>query len=346
MATLSVFFLQSCTDLLCVLSGYKPSEIKSDLQTPEPGTKLTPRSRLVLKHAQRYATNPDSVYETKNHLLKLAKPRIRYVQDMKVEADVYDIPVRLYCNVSGNNLDNLPVILYFHGGGFIWGDIDIFDSYCRKIAKETECLLLSVEYRLAPGHPFPAAVNDAYAVLKWSYKNISAFGGDPEKIIVMGESAGANLAAVTSIMSRDSCGPPIFAQIICCPVTTFEEKVFPSRRYFMLENKTFMISEDYMQRCKKAYLPANIDITHPYISPLRMVADNNIPPALVITAQVDPLRDEGKAYAYKLKESGVDVIYQEYEGMIHAFMNFYPFLKAGKQAIEEVDAFIDDLNGI
>ncbi|MBS0011013.1 MAG: alpha/beta hydrolase [Bacteroidales bacterium] len=340
---LSVMSLQSCTDIMCLISGYRPSEIRNDLQTPEPGTDLTPRSKLVLKHAARYAANPDSVYDTKKYLLKLMKPWIRDVQDLQVAAGEHEIPVRIYCNIHENKRDSLPVILFFHGGGFIWGDIDKFDSYCRKVAIETGSILISAGYRLAPEHPFPAAVNDARTVHKWAYDNIVNYGGDPEKIIVMGESAGANLAAVTSLMSRDSCGPPVFAQVICCPVTTFEEKIFPSRRYFMLEGETYMISEDYMHRCREAYLPGNIDVSHPYISPLRADVDGNIPPALVITARVDPLRDEGKAYAYRLKEGGVKVIYREYEGMIHAFMNFYLFLEEGWQAIEEVDYFIDNL---
>lgn len=335
--------LQSCTDIMCLLSGYNPAQIRSELDTPEPGTRLTARSKLVLNHASRYAANPDSVYDTKKNLLNLIKPYVRVTEDINIEAEGYVIPVRLYCNRQDDDLKGLPVILYFHGGGFIWGDIDKFDAYCRKIARETGTIVVSVGYRLAPEHPFPAAVNDAYAVLEWANSSIRDYGGNPEKIIVMGESAGANLAAVVTIMSRDSCGPPVSAQVLCCPVATFREKIFPSRRYFMLEGKTYMISEDYMYRCKESYLPDSIDLSHPYISPLEAEIDNTFPPALVITAQVDPLRDEGRAYAGKLEEFGVDVIYREYEGMIHAFMNFYPFLEEGKMAIEEVNRFINKL---
>ena len=338
--SISVLLFQSCTDILSILTGSKPGEIKDDLETPEPGTKLTPRSNLVLKTVDRYATNPDSVFDTKSRILKLVRPYIRYTQDFKISSENNQIPVRLYCNFPEKKRDSLPVILYFHGGGFIWGDIEKFDSYCRKLTRETGSIIVSADYRLAPENPFPAAIHDSYRVLEWAYENIREYGGDPGKIYVMGESAGANLAAVTTLMSLDSCGPPVYGQIICCPVTSFEEKVFPSRKYFMLQGRSYMISEDYMYRCKKAYLPDSIDFSHPYISPLRAQIDSNLPPAMIITAQVDPLRDEGKAYAEKLQQAGVDVIYLEYEGMVHAFMNFYPFLREGREAIEEVNAFV------
>ena len=342
-AVLPLFFLQSCTEIMCVLTGYNPGEIKNTCDTPEPGTELSPRCNLILKHAAMYAVNPDSVFDKKKNLLEIMKPGIKQNMDLYLTSDTSRIHIRLYCNVPPNKRKDLPVLLYYHGGGFIWGSIDIFDGYCRKLAKETKTILVSVDYRLAPEYKFPAAVNDCYSALKWAADNIHYYGGDPENIIVMGTSAGGNLAAVMPLVSRDSCGPPINAQIIVCGAITFEEIVFPSRQYFLREGRNYLVSEDYMQKCKSAYLPNGVDISNPYISPLTAKLDKNMPAALVITAQVDPLRDEGRAYAIKMKEAGIKVVYREYEGMIHAFMNFYPFLDTAREAIDDVDDFIDNL---
>ncbi len=344
-ATVSVFIFQSCTELLCILTGYKPSEIKNSCQTPETGTVLSPRCNLILKNVDRYAANPDSVYESKKHLLSLIKPLIRDIKDIDIPVDTTHIRIRLYCNVPEHKRNDLPVLIYYHGGGFIWGSVDIFDGYCRKMARETETLLISVDYRLAPEYPFPCAVIDSYTVLKWAAKNIQQYGGDPGKVIVMGESAGGNLAAVMPIVSRDSCGPYINAQVIICGATTFEETVFPSRRYFLLGDRSYFVNKDYLYRCKSAYLQDRVDVTHPYVSPLKADLDESMPPALVITAQVDPLRDEGKEYATKMKNAGIHVVYREYKGMIHAFMNFYPFLDTAREAIDDVDEFIDNVTG-
>jgi len=340
---ITAFSLQSCTDMMCIISGYKPSEIKNDLVTPEPGTEIDARCKLIVKYASKYTENPDSALESRNRLLKILKPPIKEVYNIDIPVDTASIPIRIYCNIREDKRDNLPVIVYYHGGGFVWGSIDVFDAYCRKLARETESVIISVDYRLAPEYPFPYAVNDCYSVLKWTENNIKDYGGDPGKIIVMGESAGGNLAAVMPIVCRDSCGPDIFAQIIVCGATTFEEKVYPSRRYFLLEGKCYLVSEDYMYRCKSAYLNGKVNVSHPYVSPLKAALDKEMPPALVITAQVDPLRDEGKEYAMKMKDAGIEVVYKEYEGMIHAFMNFYPFLDTAKEAIDDVDTFIDNI---
>lgn len=339
---LSVCFT-SCTDIMCVVSGYKPSEIKNNCQTPEPGTELSARCNLIARYVDKFSVNPDSVYQSKRKYLDAFKPRNRYIGDKELITPTHTIPVRIYCDVPARQRNKLPVLVFYHGGGFVWGSIDVFDRYCRKLAKETGTILVSVGYRLAPEHPFPAAVLDSYKALEWVDENIKAYGGDPQKIIVMGESAGGNLAAVMPLMSRDSCGPDISAQIIVCGATTFEEKSYPSREYFLTDNRAYLISEDYMRRCKNNYLPDTVDVTHPYVSPLVARFDSLMPPAMVITAECDPLRDEGREYAMKMKNAGIDVLYREYEGMLHAFMNFYPFIEESRHAIKDVDVFIDSL---
>lgn len=341
---LTLFVFQSCTEIMCVMTGYSPGEIKDNCDTPEPGTKLDPRCKLILEHADMYEVNPDSAINANSKFLDLIKTSVREVDDIYIPVDSAQILIRMYCNVPERKRDKLPVLIYYHGGGFIWGSVDIFDTYCRKLARETEALVISVDYRLAPEYKYPVAVKDSYAVLKWANRHISKYGGDPEQIIVMGESAGGNLAAVMPLVSRDSCGPPIRAQIIVCGATTFEEVVFPSRKYFLRGEQNYLVSEDYLNRCKSAYLPDSVDASHPYISPLQARLDRDMPEALLITAQVDPLRDEGKEYARKMRAAGIEVHYREYEGMIHAFMNFYPFLDSAREAIEDVVRFIDDLD--
>ena len=334
---------QSCTEIMCVVSGYSPGKIKDDCDTPEPGTRLDPRCKLILEYAEMYDVNADSAFDANSKFLDLIKPSVRDVEDIYIPVDSAQILVRMYCNEPDRRRDELPVLIYYHGGGFIWGSVDIFDTYCRKLAGETEALVISVDYRLAPEYKFPVAVKDSYSVVKWVANNITHYGGDPDNIIVMGESAGGNLAAVMPLVSRDSCGPPIRAQIIVCGATTFEEVVFPSRQFFLREGQNYLVSEDYLYRCRTSYLPDSVDTSHPYISPLAAELDEDMPEALVITAQVDPLRDEGKEYARKLHDAGIDVTYREYKGMIHAFMNFYPVLPEARHAIAEIDSFVDGL---
>lgn len=334
---------QSCTDIMCVISGYKPSEIKNSCQTPEPGTELSARCNLITKYVEKFSVNPDSMYRSKRKYLEVIKPRNRYIADKEVNTPTHNIPVRIYCDVPARHRKSLPVLVFYHGGGFVWGSIEVFDRYCRKIAKETGTVLVSVDYRLAPEHPFPGAVLDSYNALEWVYEHIEDYGGDPQKIMVMGESAGGNLAAVMPLMSRDSCGPDISAQIIICGALTFKDTLYPSREFFLTDNRAYIISEDYMLRCKNSYLPDTSAVTNPYVSPLTAQFDSLMPPAMVITAECDPLRDEGREYAMKLKNAGTDVVYREYEGMIHAFMNFHPLLKESRQAIKDVGSFIDSL---
>jgi len=340
---LIIILFQSCTDMLCVLSGYKPSDIKGNLQTPEPGTQISARCNLITKYVEKFSANPDSMYRSNKKYLNIFKPRVNNVHDINIAASGHDIPARIYCDVRDRQRENLPVIIFYHGGGFVWGSTDVFDRLCRKMATETETVFVSVDYRLAPEYPFPAAINDSYRALKWVKANIRQYGGDPDKIIVMGESAGGNLAAAMPLVSRDSCGPGIIAQVIICGALTFEETIYPSRKYFLSDDRSYLVSEGYLHRCKSQYLQNNVEASHSYVSPLSADIDIGMPPAMIITAQCDPLRDEGREYAAKLQEAGINVMYREYEGMIHAFMNFYPFLDKARMAINDVDAFIDTL---
>ncbi len=208
----------------------------------------------------------------------------------------------------------LPVWIYLHGGGFCHGGYDTRNNFCKAIATRVGCKVISVEYRMAPEHPFPAAPNDCYEALQWIYLNATPLGIDKTKIAIGGESAGGNLAAVVSLMARDKNGPALKHQTLLYP-TVDVNKPYPSIEKY---GTGYMLTEQLMNSFRDAYVPNKSDWTNPYLAPLR--ADlHNLPPALVITAGYDPLRDEGEAYAAKLQQAGVPVVYKHYDNMIHDF---------------------------
>ena len=276
--------------------------------------------------------------------MTLIKPSVRLSVDTIVKLSDYDLPMRIYCDAPESKMQELPVIIYYQGGGFIWGSIEVFDGYCRKLAKTTGGIVVAPEYRLAPRFPFPYAINDSYAALEWVSANARALGGDPDRIIVMGGSAGGTIAAVMALKSYDSGGPDIHAQILCYPGTTFEEILYPSREYFLMSNRSYLLSYEFITKVKKSYLQGDSDYKDPYVSPLLAKLNKDMPPALIITAQADPLRDEGKLYAENLAAAGIEVKYIECEGMIHSFLPFYPILEDSRYILRDIARYIDNLN--
>ena len=220
-----LLLLNSCTSFLISFFGYRQSEIRDYCKTPEPGTWVSVRCRLITELGRDYySIDSPQVEIPRQNLLKRFKPSIRSTSDFKIISGCDSIGIRLYNNSRREKRSGQPVIVYYHGGGFVKGSIQTFDGYCRKLAKESGALVISVDYRLAPEYPFPAAICDCYSALLWAETNCKTFGGDPERIIVMGGSAGGNLAAVIPIVARDSCGPAISGQIICYPVTPSSKK--------------------------------------------------------------------------------------------------------------------------
>ncbi|PSP74739.1 alpha/beta hydrolase [Halobacteriales archaeon QS_3_64_16] len=227
--------------------------------------------------------------------------------------------------------DSIPILLYYHGGGWVRGDLDTHDELCRYLTRELGCLTVAVEYRRAPEHPFPAAAEDAYAALQWVGKNAPVFGADPKNIAVAGDSAGGNLAAVTALAARDRGGPNLCRQVLLYPVTdhALDSESYEERA----ENP--MLSRATMEWYWDHYLSRAFDGAHPYASPLRARDLSDLPPATVITAGHDPLRDEGEAYADRLRDAGVETTYTDYEGMLHAFVSF-PALERASEAREQI----------
>jgi acetyl esterase len=240
------------------------------------------------------------------------------------------IPVRVYTPRAGRKL---PGLVYFHGGGFILGTLDSSDRPCRDLAHLSERVVVSVAYRLAPEHPFPAAVDDAYAATKYVLEHASEFGIDETQVAISGESAGGNLAAVTALKLRDSGAPALTFQLLVYPQVDFNDDS-PSMREFA--DGHFLTSE-LLEYFAHHYLGTTLDRRHQDCSPLN--ADlRGVPPAFVLTAECDPLRDQGEAYARKLAEAGVPVTHKRYDGAIHPFFSLAGIIDGGKTAIADAAA--------
>ena len=247
------------------------------------------------------------------------------VADRTLPGPVGEIPVRVY---TPERAATLPVLVYFHGGGWVIGDIETHDGLCRSLARSSGSLIVSVDYRLAPEHKYPAAVEDAYAATRWVAENAVSLGADPERIAVGGDSAGGNLAAVAALMARERGGPRLTFQLLIYPVT---DHSFDTPSYH--ENaEGCLLRREAMAWFWNQYLSRPEEGKEPHASPLRAPDLSGLPPALVITAEYDPLRDEGEAYARWLEAAGVPVTLTRHDGMIHGF------LPQGRAAIDEAGA--------
>jgi acetyl esterase len=235
------------------------------------------------------------------------------VEDHALAGPQGPIPIRLY---RPQGTGPWPVVVYFHGGGWVLGDLDSDDTRCRAIANHASCLVASVNYRHAPEHPFPAAVADADAATATIAARAAEWQGDPDRIAVAGVSAGANLAAVVARHARDRGGPRLAAQVLIVPVTDCALDT-PSYRQW---GEGYGLDRRLMEWFWRLYVPTPQHRSHPDASPLRATDLAGLPPALVITAAHDVLRDEGAAYAERLASAGVTTEHRCYEGMVHLFL--------------------------
>ena len=239
-----------------------------------------------------------------------------------------DLPVRLYAPEADGPL---PVLAYFHGGGFVIGDLDTHDGTCRELAVGAECLVVSVDYRLAPEHPFPAAPEDCYAATAWLAEHCAELGGDPTRLAVGGDSAGGNLAAAVALMARERGGPPLAHQLLIYPVTDY---AFETASY--RENaEGYMLTLPMMEWFWNHYLSDPAQGDNELASPLRATSLAQLPPATVITAEFDPLRDEGELYAQRLSDAGVKTQMTRYDGVFHGFFGMGAAIDKAKQAVDE-----------
>ena len=257
------------------------------------------------------------------------------VRDLKVAGADGDLGARLY---RPSEEPDLPLLVFFHGGGFVMGNLDTHDNLCRSLARQTEAVVVSVAYRLAPEHPFPAAPLDCYAATCWLVEHAAELRVDGSRLAVAGDSAGGNLALAVSRLAAQGKGPKISYQCLFYPVTdagcdsqSFEEFA-----------ESYLLSAKAMRWFWQQYLQEDGQADDPLASPLRAESLAGLPPTTLFTAGFDPLRDEGEALAECLREAGVSVRVQRYEGMIHGFISMAPFVEGAAQALSDAAA---DLRG-
>ncbi len=249
------------------------------------------------------------------------------VEDLTVAGGEGDRPARLY-RPERTDGQPLPVLVFFHGGGFVIGDLDTHDNQARRLCRDLQALVVSVDYRLAPEHPFPAPLDDCFAATRSVAEHAAELGGDPTRLAVGGDSAGGNLATTVTQRCRDENGPTLAAQLLLYPVTDLSTPDRPSR----VENaEGYLLTHDDMTWFESAYV-TDEQVTDPLASPL--LADlRGLPPAVVVTAEYDPLRDEGDAYAEALRAAGVPVTHERFDGLIHGFFGMGPLSAACEQAV-------------
>src|SRR6476661_2791635 len=238
------------------------------------------------------------------------------------------VAVRAYRPVLG---EALPALVFFHGGGWTIGDLDTHDVVCRQLAAGARCAVFSVDYRLAPEHPFPAAVEDCFYATEFVHKNADTLKIDPNRIVVGGDSAGGNLAAVVALMVRDESGPPLCGQLLIYPATD-QRCAFPSHER---NAEGYLLTRDAIRFFRAGYLPNPAERTDWRASPLLAASLAGLPPAFVLTAGYDPLIDEGRAYAERLAAAGSEVAYKEYPDMVHGFILFGGALDTANTAVAE-----------
>lgn len=251
-------------------------------------------------------------------------------RDLMIDDATPPIPARLYRPAGGA----LPLLVYFHGGGWVVGSVALSDTYCRALANASGCAILSVDYRLAPENRYPAAADDAYAATAWAAAHARDLGIDARRIAVGGSSAGGNLAAVLCLMARERGGPSVALQLLHVPVTDHNFDTASYREHATGRGLT----RAGMRWFWGHYAPDLARRSEPHASPLRANDLRGLPPAIVVTAECDPLRDEGKAYADRLRAAGIRVSYLEYPGMVHGFMSWSAVVPAARLAFDDIGA--------
>jgi acetyl esterase len=299
---------------------------------------LDPQVAAVLEKI-RLAGNPEywqmtpaqarDWHNRKAGILDIAAEPVHAVEDRIVRAIEADVPVRIY--TPRPSLSPLPVLVWLHGGGHVVGSLQSYDALCRKLALSADCIVVSVDYRLAPEHKFPAGVIDSFAALKWASRHAAEIGGDATRIAIGGDSAGGNLAAVCAILARDAGEPALVFQLLVYPRTAADEDS-PSHHAlaegYMLTRKVILWFHDH-------YRASDSDRHDFRYAPLIASDLSRLPPALIVVGEYDPLRDDGIAYANRLRDAGNDVEVADYAGMVHPFFSMGGAVDAGRRAMVE-----------
>jgi acetyl esterase len=288
---------------------------------------VSPAEARQLYLAGRVVSNPEP-------------PELESAKPLAIPAPHGSIPARVYTPKQLRKSDGLsPCLVFFHGGGWVIGDLDSHDVVCRKLAHEGELIVIAVDYRLAPEHRFPAAVDDAIAATKWVADNARQLGIDAARITVGGDSAGGNLAAVVALAARDGDGPKLAGQVLIYPATDFAMKT-PSHSE---PETSILLTHSVVKWFCNHYL-GDADINDCRASPARAKSLAGLPPAYVLIAGGDPLRDEGDEYAKRLKQAGVAVTYRYFPGQFHGFFTMGKLLNQANVAASEISAWLKALN--
>lgn len=266
------------------------------------------------------------LYRDTNIAMDVEVAEIPTIVDHSVPGAAIDLPARIYRSGPGTR----PCVVFFHGGGFVLGDLDSYDGVCSNFAKWSDCVVVSIDYRLAPEHPFPAAVEDAISAFRWIASNPGAFDIDPNRIAVAGDSAGANLAAVVSHATVDDEVPPAL-QVLIYPTTDYKPG-YPSMElfaegYFLTARNMVWFTDHYMQ---------GQEVADARISPILQDQLDGLPPCYLMTAGFDPLRDEGEAYGDRLDEAGVRVVRREAPGLVHGFFTMGGVIAEAAATCEQI----------
>ena len=298
---------------------------------------LDPQAQVVLDQIEalglpaNHTVSPEEARANGKARPRAPGPEVARVEDRSIIVPDRHIPIRIYTPAGSGAF---PMLVWFHGGGWVVGDLDTADGTARHLAVGAGCVVVSVDYRLAPETKFPGAADDCYAATQWAAENAGSLGADPLRIAVGGDSAGGNLAAVVPLMARDKGGPPLVLQLLIYPVT---DRDFETSSY-RGNADGYLLSRDGMVWFWDHYMANESDAKNPYCAPLQAKELSGLPPALVITAEFDPLRDEGEAYAHRLLEAGVPTECTRYDGMIHGFFGMSGVMDKGKQAISQASA--------
>lgn len=259
---------------------------------------------------------------------------VDHVRNRSIPGPADDIPIRIY---RPDTAMPAPVLVFYHGGGWVLGTLDSVGGICRMLATRTECIVVSVDYRLAPEHPFPAPVEDAYAALEWVAENAAAFGGDPDRLAVGGTSAGGNLAAVAALRARPSA-VDLRHQLLCYPITDHGAHADVDGKTtdgHPDADRAGLLTRADMHWFWEQYLPDPADGANPSASPLRAEDLSGLPPTTVLTCGFDPLCEEGVAYADRLLDAGIDVEHAHYPTLSHGFLSLADSIEASDRAMDE-----------
>ena len=282
-----------------------------------PVFKLAPVEARAMYRERRFFTQPEP-------------PDMAELRDLEAPGPGGPVPLRLYRPHGSAATDRLPVLVYYHGGGFVIGDRDTHDVLCRELANGSGCAVVSVDYRLAPEAPFPAAVEDCWAATRWIVDNAASLGVDADRLAVGGDSAGGNLAAVVSILARDAGGPAIRFQLLIYPGT----EMVSTRPSHETLAQGYLLTRDSLDYFHQHYIADPAHNTDWRASPILCEDLSNLPPALVITAGYDPLRDDGLAYSQRLTEAGNRATHICFERQIHGFITMGKVLEEANTAVD------------